>query len=76
MKLYDNKMANSPRKGRMFMSEKNIDDIIMHKALIYDLVNEVELADIFYQQSINSSKNINVINYYLNFLHRNNMEKT
>jgi len=55
-------------------SEKNIDDIIMHKALIYDLVNEVELADIFYQQSINSSKNINVINYYLNFLHRNNME--
>ncbi|MDC3144245.1 tetratricopeptide repeat protein [Pelagibacteraceae bacterium] len=55
-------------------SEKNIDDIIMHKALIYDLVNEVELADVFYQQSINSSKNINVINYYLNFLHRNNME--
>ena len=46
----------------------------MHKALIYDLVNEVELADVFYQQSINSSKNINVINYYLNFLHRNNME--
>ena len=55
-------------------SEKNIDDIIMHKALIYDLVNEVELANVFYQQSINISKNINVINYYLNFLHRNNME--
>ena len=29
MKLYDNKMANSPRKVRMFMSEKNIDDIEM-----------------------------------------------
>jgi len=24
MKLYDNKMANSPRKVRMFLSEKNI----------------------------------------------------
>ena len=29
MKLYDNKMANSPRKVRMFMAEKNIDDIEM-----------------------------------------------
>ena len=29
MKLYDNKMANSPRKVRMFLAEKNIDDIEM-----------------------------------------------
>ncbi len=29
MKLYDNKMANSPRKVRMFISEKNIKDIEM-----------------------------------------------
>ena len=29
MKLYDNKMANSPRKVRMFLSEKNINDIEM-----------------------------------------------
>ena len=29
MKLYDNKMANSPRKVRMFMSEKNIKDVEM-----------------------------------------------
>ena len=29
MKLYDNKMANSPRKVRMFMAEKNIIDIEM-----------------------------------------------
>ena len=29
MKLYDNKMANSPRKVRMFISEKNINDIEM-----------------------------------------------
>ena len=29
MKLYDNKMANSPRKVRMFMTEKNINDIEM-----------------------------------------------
>ena len=27
MKLYDNKMANSPRKVRMFLVEKNITDI-------------------------------------------------
>ena len=29
MKLYNNKMANSPRKVRMFLSEKNINDIEM-----------------------------------------------
>ena len=29
MKMYDNKMANSPRKVRMFMAEKNINDIEM-----------------------------------------------
>jgi len=27
MKLYDNKMANSPRKVRMFLAEKNISDV-------------------------------------------------
>ena len=29
MKLYNNKMANSPRKVRMFLVEKNITDIEM-----------------------------------------------
>ena len=29
MKLYNNKMANSPRKVRMFLAEKNITDIEM-----------------------------------------------
>ena len=29
MKLYDNKMANSPRKVRMFMAEKNITNVEM-----------------------------------------------
>ena len=29
MKLYNNQMANSPRKVRMFISEKNIKDIEM-----------------------------------------------
>jgi glutathione S-transferase len=29
MKLYDNKMANSPRKVRMFMAEKNITNVKM-----------------------------------------------
>ena len=27
MKLYDNPMANSPRKVRMFLVEKNISDV-------------------------------------------------
>ena len=27
MKLYDNKIANSPRKVRMFLAEKNITDV-------------------------------------------------
>ena len=55
-------------------SEDKFGDIIMHKALIYDLVNEIELANIFYEQAISSNKNINLINYYLNFLHRNNKD--
>ena len=29
MKLYDNKMANSPRKVRMFLAEKNINNVEM-----------------------------------------------
>ena len=29
MKLYDNKMANSPRKVRMFLAEKNITNVEM-----------------------------------------------
>ena len=55
-------------------SEDKFGDIIMYKALIYDLVNEIELANIFYEQAISSNKNINLINYYLNFLHRNNKD--
>ena len=36
MKLYDNKMANSPRKVRMFLAEKNITDI---EIIDIDLMN-------------------------------------
>ena len=53
-------------------SDNYSNEIIMHKALIYDLVNEIELAEIFYEQALNHNKEINLINYYLNFLHRNN----
>ena len=56
-------------------SENYFNEIIMHKALIYDLVNEVELADIFYEQALNKNQEISLINYYLNFLHRNNKNK-
>tara|TARA_B110000459_G_scaffold34049_1_gene35842 strand:- start:2085 stop:3746 length:1662 start_codon:yes stop_codon:yes gene_type:complete len=56
-------------------SENYSNEIIMHKALIYDLVNEVELADIFYEQALNKNQEISLINYYLNFLHRNNKNK-
>ena len=57
-------------------SDNYSNEIIMHKALIYDLVNEIELAEIFYEQALNHNKEINLINYYLNFLHRNNKTQT
>lgn len=56
-------------------SESNSNEIIMHKALIYDLVNEVELAEIFYEQALINRQEVSLINYYLNFLHRNNKNK-
>ena len=53
-------------------SEDYYSEIILHKALIYDLVNEVELAETFYELALGGHKEIYLINYYLNFLHRNN----
>ena len=54
-------------------SEDYYSEIILHKALIYDLVNEVELAETFYELALGGHKEIYLINYYLNFLHRNNL---
>ena len=50
-------------------------EIIYHKALIYDLVNEVELASIFYEQAIAQNQDLSLMNFYLNFLHRNNLNE-
>ncbi len=45
---------------------------IFHKALIYDLVNEVDLAEIYFDQSLVLNSEIYIINLYLSFLDRNN----
>ena len=45
---------------------------IFHKALIYDLANEAELAEIYFDQSLVLNSEIYVINLYLSFLDRNN----
>ena len=45
---------------------------IFHKALIYDLANEVELAEVYFDQSLVLNSEIYIINLYLSFLDRNN----
>lgn len=45
---------------------------IFHKALIYDLVDEVELAEIYFDQSLMLNNEIYILNLYLSFLDRNN----
>ena len=45
---------------------------IFHKALIYDLVDEVELAEIYFDQSLVLNSEIYILNIYLSFLDRNN----
>ena len=48
---------------------------ILHKALIYDLVDELDLAEIFYDQALALKQETYVINLYFNFLDRNNKVK-
>ena len=48
---------------------------IFHKALIYDLANEVELAEVYFDQSLVLNSEIYIINLYLSFLDRNNKIK-
>ena len=46
---------------------------LVHKALIYDYANEIELAQIFYEQSLSVQRDLYVLKLYYNFLHRNNL---
>ena len=45
---------------------------IFHKALIYDFVDEPELAEVYFDQSLVLNNEIYIINLYLSFLDRNN----
>ena len=46
---------------------------LVHKALIYDYANEIELAEVFYDQSLSIQRDLYVLRLYYNFLHRNNL---
>jgi tetratricopeptide (TPR) repeat protein len=48
---------------------------VFHKALMYDLLDEIELAEIFYDQSLLMKNDMHIINLYINFLNRNNLIK-
>jgi len=48
---------------------------LLHKALIYDYVDELELAEVYYDQVLYQSADLYIINLYLNFLNRNNLEE-
>ena len=48
---------------------------LLHKALIYDYVDELELAEVYYDQILYQSADLYIINLYLNFLARNNLEE-
>jgi len=48
---------------------------LLHKALIYDYVDELELAEVYYDQILYQSDDLYIMNLYLNFLSRNNLEK-
>ena len=48
---------------------------LLHKALIYDYTNEVELAEVYFDQVLYQSSDLYIINLYLNFLSRNNLEE-
>ena len=47
----------------------------VHKALIYDYADEIELAEVFYDQSLSIQRDLYVLRLYYNFLHRNNLTK-
>ena len=46
---------------------------LVHKALIYDYADEIELAEVFYDQSLSIQRDLYVLRLYYNFLHRNNL---
>tara|TARA_Y100001970_G_scaffold39709_1_gene48920 strand:+ start:5538 stop:7202 length:1665 start_codon:yes stop_codon:yes gene_type:complete len=48
---------------------------LIHKALIYDYVDELELAEVYYDQILYQSADLYIINLYINFLTRNNLEE-
>jgi len=48
---------------------------LLHKALIYDYVDELELAEIFYDQVLYKSNDLYILNLYINFLSRNNLKE-
>ena len=48
---------------------------LLHKALIYDYVDELELAEVYYDQILYQTADLYIINLYINFLTRNNLEE-
>ena len=47
---------------------------LLHKALIYDFVDDTELAEIFYDLYLSQRNDLYVVGLYLNFLERNDFK--
>ena len=47
---------------------------LLHKALIYDFVDDTELAEIFYDLYLSQKNDLYVVGLYLNFLERNDFK--
>lgn len=45
---------------------------LVHKALIYDYVDQIDVALIYYEQAMEMQRDLYVLNMYYNFLKRNN----
>ena len=46
---------------------------LLHKALIYDFIDDIELAEIFYDLYLSQRNDLYVVGLYLNFLDRNDL---
>ena len=46
---------------------------LLHKALIYDFIDDIELAEIFYDLYLSQRNDLYVVGLYLNFLERNDL---
>ena len=54
------------------MANEDLYLALVHKALIYDYVDQIDVALIYYEQAMEMQRDLYVLNMYYNFLKRNN----